>query len=112
MSRLLLIDDDAIIREVLATTLARAGHVVIQAEDALAGARLFRAEPADLGITDIVMPNREGIELIIELRREWPTLPIIAMSGGARSPLYLGLAARLGAQRTFGQTLRAIRAPA
>jgi DNA-binding response OmpR family regulator len=100
-SRLLLIDDDARFRETMATALIRAGHHVIQAEDGLQGAKLFRAKPTALVITALVMPNRDGLELMAELHRDWPTLPIIATSGDTRSSLYLTIAAKLGARRTL-----------
>ena len=65
--------------------------------------KLFRAAPTDLVITDLVMPNREGLETISALKREYPKLGIIAMSGGIAldSPLYLKLAGSLGAMRTL-----------
>jgi DNA-binding response OmpR family regulator len=104
MARLLLIDDDALLRDVLATALVRAGHTVFQAGDGHQGAALFRVAPPDLIITDLVMPGCEGIETIATLHRERPGLPIIAMSGNfPRSPLYLALAAKLGARRTLAK---------
>jgi DNA-binding response OmpR family regulator len=104
MPRLLLIDDDAMVREVLAAALVRAGHTIVQAEDGRRGVNLFRAEPADLVITDLVMPDSEGLEVIVALHREWPALPIIAMSGGtAHSSLYLSLATKLGARRALAK---------
>jgi DNA-binding response OmpR family regulator len=107
MARLLLVDDDAMVRDMLAVTLTAAGHTVVQAENGREGAKLFRAAPTDLVITDLVMPDREGLETISELRAEWPTLPIIAMSGGMRSPVYLRLATKLGAQRTLAKPFTA-----
>ncbi|MDB6113590.1 MAG: response regulator receiver domain [Lacunisphaera sp.] len=101
MSRLLLIDDDARLREMLSSALARAGHIVIEARDGRQGANLFRAAPPDLVITDLVMPEQEGLETIIELHREWPALPIIAISGGGS--LYLAMAAKLGAHRILAK---------
>ena len=104
MPRLLLIDDDALLREMLAAALVQAGHTVVQAEDGRQGVNFFRAEPADLVITDLVMPDREGIETIIALHGKWPALPIVAMSGGdTRSSVYLALAAKLGACRTLAK---------
>ena len=91
------------LREVLAAALSHAGHTVVQADGGRQGEKIFRAEPADLVITDLVMPDREGLETIMALRRERPDLPIIAMSGGMRSPVYLALAAKLGAQRTLAK---------
>lgn len=107
MSRILLIDDEAPVREVLTAALTNAGHTVMQAEGGREAGKLFRAEPADLVITDLVMPDREGIETIIALHRDFPDLPIIAMSGGMRSPFYLTLAAKLGARRTLAKPFTA-----
>lgn len=102
MARILIIDDDAHLRSALAAGLEAAGHIVEQAEDGRAGTAHFRAEPADLVITDLVMPNQEGIETILTLRREFPDVRIIAMSGSARnSALYLELARTLGAARVL-----------
>lgn len=82
--------------------LANAGHVVLEASNGKRGVDLHRAEPVDLVITDIVMPDQEGIETIEILRDEWPGLPVIAISGGlANSKIYLALAAKLGARRTL-----------
>jgi len=104
VSRLLLIDDDPHLREVLAMALAQAGHTVMQAEGGRQGTQLFRATPADLVITDLVMPDREGLETIVALHREWPALPIIAMSGGVpHSAVYLAMADKLGASRTLAK---------
>ena len=104
MARILLIDDDDLLREILAKALTQAGHVVIEAREGREGVELFRAAPVDLVLTDIIMPDREGLETIIALRRELPRLPIIAMSGGNNnSPFYLKLAAQLGAQRRLAK---------
>lgn len=104
MARILLIDDDNPLREVLATTLSNAGHIVMQAADGRTGVELFRIEPADLVITDIIMPGQEGIETIVQFRHEVPDLPIIAMSGGAsHSKFYLDMAGKLGAQITLSK---------
>jgi len=98
MARILIIDDDALLRSTLAANLASAGHIVEQAEDGRAGTAHFRSEPADLVLTDLVMPNQEGIETIVTLKREFPGVRVIAMSGAARnSALYLELARKLGA---------------
>ncbi len=100
MADLIIIDDDATLREVLTTALTQSGHTVRQAGDGDAGIRLYRQRPADLVITDIVMPDKEGLDTIIELRRDYPTARIIAMSGGlAHDPkLYLHMAEKLGAR--------------
>ena len=104
MARILLIDDDDLLREILAKALTQAGHVVIEAREGREGVELFRAASADLVLTDMMMPEREGLETISALRRELPRLPIIAMSGGNNnSPLYLKLATQLGAQRRLAK---------
>ncbi len=104
MPSLLLIDDDDAVRELLAHALAHAGYTVLQARNGREAAELFRVEPPDAVITDIIMPGREGIETIRTLRRDRPRLPIIAISGGAtNSPLYLEIAAKLGACRVLAK---------
>lgn len=104
MARILIIDDDETLLTTLEQFLRAAGHAVVTASDGAKAAKLFRAEPFELILTDIVMPNREGLETIIELRREFPDVGVIAMSGGvARSKLYLELAAELGAHRTLAK---------
>lgn len=102
MARILLIDDDTQLRELVAMLLTTVGHVVTTASEGEEGVRLFRANPVDLVITDIVMPNQEGIETIMKLRAEFPGLGIIAMSGGANfSSTWLRMASKLGASRTL-----------
>ena len=82
MARVLVIDDDEGMRHVLRLALARMGHTVTEAANGVEGLRAFRAGPVDLVLTDLVMPEKEGIETIMELRRLAPTTKIIAMSGG------------------------------
>lgn len=107
MAHLLLIEDDKDLREILAVSLVDAGHVVRQAREGREAMTLFTREPADVVITDLIMPGKEGLETILALRKERPKLPIIAISGGVEhSPVYLGLAARLGAQRTLAKPFK------
>ena len=103
MPSILLIEDDDLFRDALANALIERGYTVMQARDGDEGLRIFRVEPADLVLTDIVMPNKEGIATVEELRRDHPNLGIIAMSGGLayQAPLYLKLAGALGANRTL-----------
>ena len=104
MSRILIIDDDDILREILALTLQRVGHDVLQAGDGRLAADIIEATPVDLVITDIIMPGQEGIETIQQLKRLHPTLPVIAMSGtSSHSQIYLDMAGRLGACRMLGK---------
>jgi DNA-binding response OmpR family regulator len=100
MSRILIIEDDNSLRSVLAKALARAGHEVFQAADGKVGVEMARATPLDLVITDLIMPIQEGVETILILRKELPTLPIIAISGGVpNSPIYLNIAEKVGARQ-------------
>ena len=103
MSRILIIDDDIQVRAMLRQMLERSGYDVTDAPDGEAGMMLQRKEPAELVITDIIMPEKEGIETIMELRKEFPAVKIIAISGGGRiGPKdYLEMAERLGASRTM-----------
>jgi len=103
MARILIIDDDVQILDMLRQTLECEGYEVVDATNGKEGIRLYRENPADLIITDIIMPEKEGIETIIELKRNFPDVKIIAISGGGRiTPEgYLSMAKRLGANRTF-----------
>src|SRR5215217_6262281 len=104
MAQILLIDDDDLLRSVLAKSLGHAGYTVIQAIDGQQGIELAHAASVDLVITDLLMPVQEGVETIIKLKRQRPSLPIIAISGGAsNSPLYLEIAARVGAKRILAK---------
>ena len=104
MARILIIDDEEALLATLRQLLIASGHVVVTATDGLKAAQLFRAEPFDLILTDIVMPNREGLETIITLHREFPKVGVIAMSGSSgHSKIYLDLARRLGAHRTLAK---------
>ncbi len=99
MPRILLIDDDDTLRKIVAKSLVYAGHEVIQAADGKQGMDLIRTSPFDVVITDLIMPEQEGVETIGMLRTEFPGLPVIAISGGAiHSPLYLEIAAKIGAR--------------
>lgn len=100
--RILVVDDDDVVREVLRTILEQASYEVATAGDgaealsAIDGGRLAAV------VTDIVMPNEEGLRFIFAARRAYPELPIIAMSG-IRSGTYLSLAQKLGANAILGK---------
>jgi CheY-like chemotaxis protein len=95
MASILVIDDEAAMRQVLMRVLCGAGHTVHEATDGRSGLRLFRESRPALVITDLVMPGAEGIETIRALQRDDPAIPILAISGS--DPIYLGFATRLGA---------------
>jgi DNA-binding response OmpR family regulator len=103
MARILIIDDDAAFLKMLHQVLERAGHMVTKALNGKIGVNLFREEQAELVITDIVLPEKEGLEIIQELKRDFPAVRIIAISGGGRrgEPLYLEMAKKFGADRVF-----------
>lgn len=103
MPHILLIDDDELFRKMLRATLEDLGHTVTEARDGKEGLALHKSKPADLVITDLIMPEKEGLETISELRRLQPGLKIIAMSGGGRISVedYLPIAKWLGAARVL-----------
>ena len=107
METVLIIDDEAPIRSMVRLVLERAGYSVLEAADGAEGIRVFRENPADLILTDLIMPNKDGIGLIIDLKKEFPAVKIIAMSGGGlnRPEGYLRGAQKLGAACTLSKPL-------
>jgi CheY-like chemotaxis protein len=105
MARILLIDDDDPLRTMLALTLRHFGHTVTEARNGREGLDLFAQAGADLVITDIVMPEVEGIEVLRTLRTTRPPAKIIAMSGGGRGNAadYLRIARQLGATQVLAK---------
>lgn len=91
MARILIIDDDSNLRRVMRKVLERAGHTVHEAENGLRGIEVVERELPDLVVTDLLMPEKEGIETIVELRERFPSIGIVAVSGaggvGDRGPL-------------------------
>ena len=82
MPRILVIDDEQLLRSTVVTLLTRAGFTVEEASDGRAGIAMFHKNPPDIVLTDIFMPNRDGIEIIKELKHSSPRTKIIAMTGG------------------------------
>jgi YesN/AraC family two-component response regulator len=103
MARILIIDDEPQIRSMLKLMLERGGYEVIEAPDGVEGIKIYRQNPADLIITDLIMPNKDGIGMIIDLKKEFPDVKIIAMSGGGlnKPDGYLKGAKKLGAACTL-----------
>jgi CheY-like chemotaxis protein len=103
MPRLLIIDDDDDLRLMLRVLFQSAHYEVVDAHNGREGLRVMEQQPADLVITDLIMPEQEGIETIMALRRRYPTLRIVAISGGGHGTgiNYLELARRVGANRAL-----------
>jgi len=101
--KILLIDDDDQFREMLAELLKRNDYVVIEAPDGLQANSLYLEHQPALVITDVIMPEKEGIETIMELKREFNDIKIIAISGGGRTNAMDNLrsARLLGADKTL-----------
>jgi CheY-like chemotaxis protein len=99
-----LVEDDEPLREILRETLQRGGYTVVEADTGRSAVKKLRLDHADIVLTDVVMPDQDGLEFITMLRKEHPEIPIVAMSGGlARSSLYLDLAKKLGARRVLAK---------
>jgi CheY-like chemotaxis protein len=105
MARILLIDDDDLVRRALRHVMVKNGHTVIEAANGKEGLDLFKSAQADLVITDIVMPGKEGTEVLIELRKKTPPVKVIAISGGGRQGTadYLKVAHHLGAAKVLAK---------
>ena len=108
MAHILLIDDEPYVRDVLRLYLEGDGHTIIEARDGREALQHYIASTIELIITDLLMPEQDGLETIQELRRHAPQAKIIAMSGGGQSGLLdlLPIAAKLGAQQTLRKPLR------
>lgn len=99
MVSVLIIDDEEDVRRVLRRILKRAGYTTFEAKDGREAIKLYESLKPDVTITDIIMPDVEGIETIRELRKQFAAKNIIAISGGGRSSGhdYLAMAEKLGA---------------
>lgn len=103
MARVLIIDDEEMVRETMRQMLEEAGHTVAEAKNGDEGILKLGNFPADLIITDLLMPQKEGLETISEIRASHPDSKIIAISGGGRieGVNYLETAKKLGARETL-----------
>lgn len=96
--RVLVIDDEAALRQVIRRMLESAGHQVVEAQNGRTGLQTFRGAPFDTVVTDIIMPEQEGMETIAEMRK--------LKGGGIKHLDVLGLARRLGADATLPKPFR------
>ena len=105
MARILIINNDPQILDVLGQTLKREGYEVIEALDGEEGLKLYRETPADLVITNMIIAETEGIDIVMELQQEFPDVKIIAIFGGGKidPEEYLYVARTLGIQKTFAK---------
>lgn len=104
MPSVLVVDDEDQIRQLIRETLEQAGYDVQEARDGKEGLDRYRSKPADLVIMDILMPDQDGLESIMTLRREFPASRVIAITGGSDMIgilNFLDVAKMLGARRTL-----------
>jgi CheY-like chemotaxis protein len=105
---ILVIDDDEQIRRMIKWLLEKEGHQVVETRDGREGIALCRHLPVDLVITDILMPDKDGLDVLVEIRAECPDAKIVAMSGGGTvmsSAGCLHLAADLGANEVLAKPI-------
>jgi DNA-binding NtrC family response regulator len=105
MAAILVVEDDELVRQAIGRVLALERHEVITVENGRLALEVLDRRPFDLVITDLIMPEKEGLETITELRHRHPGLKVIAVSGGGRTGLrhYLDLAEKLGARASLAK---------
>ncbi len=98
MLKILLVDDEIVTRKTLEVFLVRRGYDVISAEDGHHATRLLKKYTPNIVITDIIMPEKNGIELILEIQKKYPSIKIVAISGGGKinAITHLNIAKDLG----------------
>ena len=103
MAHILVVDDEKDIRDMLKRMLEREEHVVTLAENGKQALKMIEAVDPEIIITDLIMPEKEGIETILEVRKRHPNIKIIAISGGGRvgPESYLKLAKSIGASHSL-----------
>ena len=112
--KILLVDDDDLFGDMIEKALIMFGYEVARSRDGKAALKLFDPAAVDLVLTDMIMPDMEGVELVLALRRQHPGVKVIAISGGGSNEpaAYLKIARQIGALRTLAkpfplETLRA-----
>lgn len=107
MARILIVDDEEAFRSMLRRKLEKENHDVLEASDGQAGIELAREAVPDLIVADLIMPGKEGIEMIIEFKKKNIGIPVIAISGGGHGDpnSYLLIARAFGVEHTFAKPL-------
>lgn len=105
MANILIVDDEKALRQGLVYVLVRLGHTVHEADDGQQALRMVAEQVPDLIITDLFMPEKDGIEIVREMRSLHPQLPLIAMTGGIQgdTDTFLKMAKRLGVDATLSK---------
>jgi len=104
MANILIVDDSSVTREMLRDFLEADGHSVVEASDGIEAIELLNAHKFELMITDLIMPRKDGMEVIMDIKKENRSIKIIAISGGDESfqaSMYLGVTNKLGADLVF-----------
>lgn len=102
MAKILIVDDEPQLRDMLRHMLQQDSHEVIEAENGLQGCKIYREQKPDIIITDLVMPEQNGIDMLLELKKEFSDLRVLAISGGGGitgSFDYLPIAKLIGAEQ-------------
>ena len=105
VANILVIDDEAPMRRFVALALEKQGHAVAEAADGAEALKIMAERPVDLVITDLLMPEMDGVDVLSSIRKGGHTMPVIAMSGGGKvdSKSYLEVARALGAFATIAK---------
>ena len=105
MTKILLVDDDDAFAEMVHKALSVSGYAVVRARNGKEALRLYDPQTVSLVLTDLIMPEMDGMELIVKLEQLDPAVRVLAMSGGGRAnpEAYLPLAERLGAVKTLAK---------
>lgn len=103
MKKILVVDDEDAIRSMISVVLKAHDREFVEASNGTEAKQLIESSSFDLVISDVIMPDCDGIELVMSIRQKRPSLPVIIMSGGGRVQAvhYLNLAEKLGAARVF-----------
>ena len=108
MAKVLLVEDDELVRYSLTELLEEAGHQVLARENGYKIIEFVESHPVDIVLTDIVMPEVDGMEVLTAMRKSFPDLPVVALSGGGRisGADYLQMAEVIGAKRTISKPVK------